>query len=201
MSASDVAICNLALGHIGHSAVIASLEEASHAALRCRLVFAKCRDALLETRDWSFARRFAALAPGGEAPSFWERSYAYPADALKIRWLYGEDYDRQRDSRVPFQVGLDDDGASKLVWTNLEMAEARYTAAVTNAALFPASFRDALSYAVAKEIAYPLTTDHSIRSQMFQAYQLSMSKAAEVDGNQAEEIYDAWDPSWIAARG
>lgn len=201
MSASDVAICNLALGHIGHSTVIASLDEASHAALRCRLVYAKCRDMLLEWRDWSFARRFVALAPGGEAPGFWDHAYAYPADCLKIRWLYDDKYDRQSDSRVPYQVGLDKDGATRLVWTNLDRAEARYTRAVTNAALYPASFRDALAYAIAKEIAYPLTTDHTIRAQMFQAYQLALGQAAEIDGNQAEEIYDNWQASWIAARG
>ncbi|MEO1029607.1 MAG: hypothetical protein AAFX02_11200 [Pseudomonadota bacterium] len=200
MSASDVAICNLALGHIGHSTVISSLDEQSHAALRCRLVYAKCRDTLLETRDWSFARRFTALASGGDAPDYWEHSYVYPTDCLKIRWLFDKDFDRQKDSRVPYQVALDKDGLTRLVWTNLERAQARYTASVINASLFPASFRDALAYAVAKEIAYPLTTDHSIRSQIFQAYQLAMSKAAELDGNQAEEIYDDWDPSWIVAR-
>ncbi|WP_299546982.1 hypothetical protein [uncultured Tateyamaria sp.] len=201
MAIGEVHICNLALGHIGHSTVIQSFDENSNAALRCRLVYDKARDAVLEDMDWSFARRFVTLALAGEAPSFWDFSYAYPDDCLKVRWLYDKRYDRQSDSRVPYEVGLDSDGGTRLIWTGLEFAECRYTQKVTNAGLFPASFVDALSLRIAWEIAFALTSDAAIKRDRQQEYVAFMEIAARNDAGQAEEIYDDWQPSWIEARG
>lgn len=200
MAFSETLICNLALGHIGHGTQIANLDEQSNAARRCKLVYDKCRDGVLEDIDWSFARRFVPLALSGAAPSFWCFSYAYPGDCLKVRWLYDKSYNRQKDSRVPFEPGLSSDGTAKLIWTDLEFAEARFTARVTNPQLYPSTFVDMLAMRIAAEISYPLTRDQSIQSQRMQDYMAMKSMAEKIDRNESEEINDNWEASWLGAR-
>ena len=66
--ASEVSICNMALFRIGHSQRIDSLSEASIAAELCKHIYPTIRDVLLESWDWTFARKRVALASVGDSP-------------------------------------------------------------------------------------------------------------------------------------
>jgi len=59
---SEVTICNLALGHLGDTANIASLNERSRQAQLCARFYPVARNALLEMSTWGFATRRVKLA-------------------------------------------------------------------------------------------------------------------------------------------
>jgi F0F1-type ATP synthase gamma subunit len=61
MTTSETTICNMALGHIGDSNGIASLDEASAAARACTLYYEQARDEVIQELAPQFARRSAAL--------------------------------------------------------------------------------------------------------------------------------------------
>ena len=62
--ASEVDICNLALGHLGDNATVSSISppEGSAQAEHCARFYPLARDALLEMGYWNFAMRRVALA-------------------------------------------------------------------------------------------------------------------------------------------
>jgi hypothetical protein len=62
--ASEVDICNLALGHIGDSATVSSINppEGSAQAEHCSRFYPIARDSLLEMHNWGFATKRTNLA-------------------------------------------------------------------------------------------------------------------------------------------
>src|SRR5690606_36381904 len=89
--ASEVEICKVALGHLGDTATVASLDppEGSAQAEHCARFYPIARDALLSMHTWGFATRRIALAQLGEAPVGWHYAYALPTDALDILAVMG----------------------------------------------------------------------------------------------------------------
>jgi hypothetical protein len=84
---SEVDICNMALGHLGDDATVASLDppEGSAQAEHCARFYPMARDAMLDAHKWGFATRRASLALLSETPpSPWRYAYAQPADALNL---------------------------------------------------------------------------------------------------------------------
>ena len=60
---SQIAIWNLALGHLGDSATVSAPTELSRQAELCRQFWPTALSVALESHPWNFATRRAALAP------------------------------------------------------------------------------------------------------------------------------------------
>src|SRR3990167_2163908 len=133
---SEVEICNMALGHLGVGKEIANLEtEKSTEASLCRRFYANTRDEALRDFPWPFATKLAALGLIEEDPNDeWGFSYRYPSDCLRLRRLLSGLRNDTRQSRAPYKIGKDDQG--RLLFADLEDAEAEYTARITDPALF-----------------------------------------------------------------
>jgi len=83
--ATQLSICNLALGEVPHKS-IASVDEASLAAARCAEQYPQALGELIEAHDWEFRRRRVALAAvGNDRPGEWAFAYALPADCATPR--------------------------------------------------------------------------------------------------------------------
>lgn len=165
---SEVSICNMALARCGVTLFIESVGEASQQASVCNLFYVPVRDRVLQAWPWPFARRYARLQELGSPPSCWRYRYHYPSDCLKVRRLVPDgELGQGAGAPVPFEIGEAEASAARAILTDLEMAEAEYTARITDVALFPESFTSALAWALAAEIAIPLTTDMN-RAQLAQ---------------------------------
>lgn len=96
---SEVVICNLALGHLGDTATVASImpPDSSVQAQLCARFYPVARDALLEMASWGFATRRVSLALLQEAvdgssprvypdnsPATWRYMYALPNGVLNV---------------------------------------------------------------------------------------------------------------------
>jgi hypothetical protein len=87
MATSDVAICKMALSHIGQVANVVSIDppEGSVEAEYCNAFYYTCRDAVLEAHPWNFTiGHDAALAQVTSPTLTWQYAYAMPNGADDI---------------------------------------------------------------------------------------------------------------------
>lgn len=109
---TDTDICNLALGHLGHSVEIAAntvLTERSKAARVFRRILSSTRQEVLRDFTWSFATGFATLVLIEEKPTNeWDFSYRIPEDCIRVRRVFA-DIGRKQGlrKRVAFRVVSD----------------------------------------------------------------------------------------------
>ena len=96
---NEVDICNLALGHLGDTATVASIRppESSVQAQLCARFYPVARNALLEMGSWGFATRRVKLAPvtnpaltiaqmvdPNADTGTWQYAYALPAAVVNV---------------------------------------------------------------------------------------------------------------------
>lgn len=194
--ASEVSICNMALGHIKSKSTIASLDESSTEAKKCKLFYAQARDEVLEEFNWHFAKRDAELAEIGTVPLGWAFQYAYPADSVAIRKILISPRD---DDPVPFELAHSDVNDTIVILTDREAAFIEYTKQVTNTILFSPLFVSALSFKIASYIAMPLSGKQELRDEALSLYNLMISKARASSLNQGQKD-ESPDASWISGR-
>lgn len=184
--ASIVGIWNMALGRVGVSDTVESLEERSKQAEVCRAHWDQARDFALSDFPWKFARRRVALADLGTPPSTWDYCYAYPSDCLSALSLVipGMAFPRW-DQRPAFEVASGED--QTVIYTDLPTAELIYTARVTDPNRYDAHFTNTASWALAELIAIPLSAKAELVSAAQKGYELAKSKAA------AKALAEGWD--------
>jgi hypothetical protein len=82
--ASEVDICNAALGNLGDVANLQSISppDGSAQADHCARFYPIARDALIEMHDWGFATKRVALAQLTNPTTAWSYCYAQPSDLV-----------------------------------------------------------------------------------------------------------------------
>lgn len=175
--ASDVDICNLALGQLGDAAAVTAINppDSSAQAGHCSRFYPIARDALLEMHAWGFATLRVSLAQVTNPFPQWQYAYAAPSDALNYLEVLDpnapDDYSfplplagtqpfyAPRQSvgiytPQPFQVETID--GKEVILTDQESAVLRYTRTVTDAAQFSPLFVQGLATLLASHLAGPL---------------------------------------------
>lgn len=103
--ASDVDICNLALGYLGDSANISALTPPdSVQAEHCQRFYPIARDSLLNMHNWGFATRRVSpsqIAVAAEASGMWRFAYILPADCLTVQRVYDPSASDDLVSAIP----------------------------------------------------------------------------------------------------
>jgi hypothetical protein len=223
--ASEVDICNLALGHLGDNATVASLDppEGSPQAEHCARFYPIARDALQEMHSWNFCTKRTTLALlDGVSYTQWRYVYAEPAGVVGVIAVLPPDAADDYSAAVPmpyaqldggyppgqgiytpqpFSIETDDLGRS-LVLTNQENAVLRYTGITTDTTKFPPMFVMALSWQLASMLAGPIIKGdagaaEAKRCEMQMARWLS--KAMESDAND-RRIHPRQSVSWMVNR-
>lgn len=201
--ASDVDICNLALGFLGDTATIASLEppEGSAQAEHCARFYPVARDTLLQMHAWGFASRRVELAEIVGAPYGWTHAYARPVDALDIIAIQRPGTPDYAEDREPFVCEATAQGA-EVIYCNVEGAIARYIARITDTTRFPPAFTTALAWQLASFLAGPIlkgdagAAEARRCAQMAQAYLL---QAVHSDSRQ-RHVELEHRPEWVRDR-
>lgn len=217
--ASEVDICNLALGHLGDTATVASLDppEGSAQAEHCARFYPIARDSLLEMHPWGFATKRVQLAQLGTGWPEWDYSYAQPSDALNIIAVLppdaSDDYSMGLNyANVPLAAGgsyvpkefsceIDANGAD-VIYTDQQDAVLRYTALVTDTTKFSPLFVMSLSWHLASMLAGPILKGDAGAAEskrctaMMQAY---LAKATESDAGQ-RRINPQHNVGWMSGR-
>lgn len=200
--ASEVDICNLALGHLGDNATVASLDppEGSAQAEHCARFYPIARDALLEMHAWKFATRRAALSQLAVDSAPWQFAYAEPADSLKVLAVQPPGASSDVESEA-FETESAADGAA-LILTDTQDAVLRYIAHVSDTTVFSPLFVLALSWHLASMLAGPIlkgdvgAAEAKRCAGVMQGY---LARAATSDANQ-RKVVPTHNPGWIAGR-
>lgn len=194
---TQVDIANMALRRIGVSRRIADILEDSVEAQTINDCWEQERDALLESWDWPFATKRAALALIETEPNTdWGYSYQYPVDCLRaIRILAGAGM--SWSDPIPFEVAWDD--GRRVILCNAAEPVLQYVHSLEDPLLWPRSFADALAWRIAAEIAGPLSANAGYAAN---ALAMATAKAAAARAsahNEQMPVLPA-DPDSIRAR-
>jgi hypothetical protein len=197
----EVEIVNWALLRVGHTQLLQGLTDKSAAAQAASGVLAFARDVALEAYPWPFATKRVALSLlAGVERTDWEYVYQVPSDCIAPRYLVLEGVrSPMADQRSPFQVEASDDGATRVLLTDLEDAELVYTMRHTISNAWSPGFCDALAWRLAAELALGLKKDAGLARGALVQYDMAISAAAAMVANQAQPDLLPETPS-IAAR-
>jgi hypothetical protein len=220
--ASEVDICNLALGHLGDKATVSSIDppEGSAQATHCARFYPIARDVTLESHEWGFATVRANLALLTDTPPpGWLYVYAAPNDCRNIidlidpnapcfnplpeSGLHWQD-DVYNPEPIAYELESRGDGTG-LIYTNLAGAQVRYVRSVTDTTRFSAQFIDAVAWLLAAYLAGPVVkgdTGAAMARQMMSGYMSSLAAAKSNDANNRRRstAQSQRQASWIANR-
>lgn len=177
MAANEGEVCNIALSHCGHREQLQSLNESSLAARLCKVHFPTARDSVLERLPWRFATARATLAAiaNGERDG-WSYAYTLPANCLKERRIWNGSRWAVAGSEIPYAIEHDA-AAGRVLLTDVSPASLQFTFRVTNVALWPALFVDAVAWHLATKLALGLTVKPEVSRGFRDAYRLALLEA------------------------
>ena len=221
--ASEVDICNLALGHLGDDATVSSINppEGSPQAEHCSRFYPIARDSLLERHNWGFTTTRASLALLGSGWPEWQYCYALPSDAINLLAVLPptatDDYSvgtniwfTQTGYPIPgngnytpqnFSQETLEDG-TVVVYTDQEDAVLRYTRYVTDTTVFSPLFVDTVSWYLASYLAGPVLKGEQGAAEAKRCMamaELMLGKAMTSDANQ-RRTQITQNVSWMAGR-
>jgi hypothetical protein len=202
-------ICNLALSHIGESAVVQSIAppDGTTQASLCNQFYNRAVEELLEMHAWSFATARSTLAETAtNEVDGWGYSYTYPTSVLKTLQVIPEgEKDRYINplTREPNEFTVEQNAAGTMVlYTDVEDAEIRYTKFVYTPGYYPPLFITALSWLLASKLAGPIMKGDvgaAESKRCLQMVQFYVGKAAASDSHQKRTDTDHKAP-WISNR-
>ena len=203
--ASEVGICNSALRHL-RAGSINSLDERSVNGEYCRDAYPELRDVVLQVFEWSFATRSRALSLLDAVEIVnWKYVYQLPNDSLKIQEVFLDEGDikstpsshfkhdlhyRQNRDRFRIEYEIQTLNDNKVLVSNTPDLYCRYTEHVTDPNQMPDSFRKALSYLIASELAIAIIgVDRGFRltEAYYTMYQNYLRDAQVQDVNQSRQ--------------
>ena len=175
--ATEVSICSNALRQLGDDPITSLTDDTERARL-CNSLYADARDAVLRSHPFNFSITRASLTQLSATPAFgFDYQYALPTDPYCLRVLQMEYQD------YIFKVeNLATEGRGLL--TNEDTAKILYIARITDTALFDSLFVDTLTAFLAVKLAYPITNSVNLQTQMQNLYQLKLSEARSIDGQE-----------------
>tara|TARA_R100000655_G_scaffold75773_1_gene114676 strand:- start:2928 stop:3506 length:579 start_codon:yes stop_codon:yes gene_type:complete len=175
--ATEVSICSNALRRLGDDPITSLTDDTERARL-CNSFYADARDACLRSHPWNFAITRASLAQLSATPVYgFDYQFALPTDpfCLRVLAMEFEDY--------VFKVeNLSTQG--RVLLTDQETAKIIYIARVTDTTLFDSLFVDTLVAKLAADLAYPVTNSLKVQEQMYKLFQLKLSEARSIDGQE-----------------
>lgn len=222
--ATDVDICNLALGMIGDAAAVQSINppDQSAQASHCARFYPVARDAMLEMHQWGFATTRVTLAAGGTPPNQWQYSYYPPSNVLNYIAVLdpnGSDdvgypvplsyssplvtpQGPNAPAPYPFIVESDPLTGADILYCNVQNAVLRYTQAVTNPTAFSPLFVEGLALLLSSHLAGPVikgAEGRAAAATQLQAFEKWFARATESDANQ-RRVLASPGAAWMVNR-
>lgn len=199
--ASDIEIANRALVKLG-SDTITDFLDSTKAARTINSMYAIVRDAELRAGRWNFAMKRTSLPALADAPAWgYDRQFQLPADFLAVDMIndtymghvqLGTDY--RNGENLPYAV------EGRVILCNFDAPlKFRYTARITDPAVFDPLFVEAFACKLAEEAAEALTQSRGKRELAMIQYKTAIRKARAKDAMEGPPE-PLPDDSWILSR-
>lgn len=170
--ASEVEICNLALGLLGDESIISLSDDSKRAGL-CKLFYPAIRDRVLRSHPWNSAIMRVVLAPLAETPAFgYSYYFVLPTDPYCLRVI--EANENIYAWKIEGRKLLTDEAAVNLL----------YIGRVTDVNLFDSLLIDAIATRLAAELAHPLTAKMNTVTAMWELYKIKLQEARGVNAQE-----------------
>ncbi len=204
---SNVDICNRALQKLG-APRISTLNDSNPSARAVKLAYDIVRRSELRKRVWNFSIMRASLAADSPAPT-WGRqnSFTLPSDFIRLAESYPESLTNDINVigvTVAFTAQFTGQKdwvleKNKIVTNDSDPLQIRYVQDITDTTLFDPIFSEALSTAIAFEIAEELTQSNTKKTALGQHY---MSLIEEAKSANSIEVAPADPPpdTYLACR-
>lgn len=204
--ASQVSICNQALGWLGANLII-SFDDDNKEAQLCKTNYPDIRNAVLEEREWTFCVRRIELAPLVLEPKYgYTNQFLIPPNVIRILNVpdtrFGDTDDNligtglggkaegpdQQPQLGTFRVeAIEQPGATgKVILANVDSLFLRVIVRVTNVGLYTPMFIQALAARIAADLAIPLTQNRTLQKDMWALYGRKLTIAGTMDGIQGK---------------
>lgn len=192
---SKVAVINVALRRLGQE-TITSLTEGSRAANLASPHYDELLELLTRSNQWNWAEKRVQLARSANTPvSTFDYQFFMPTDCARVVVVSADDSGR---TNVDYELTHDDTDGNVLL-TDATQIYLTYVSYVTDTAKMPPDFRYALSMAIARDLAIPLTNSRGLADDMRAAAQEAWMRAVSTDG--IEDMPDRRpEGSWVTAR-
>lgn len=169
MSATDLSICQMAVGFLGMKKFQSLSDTANKSAVACNLVYESLRDEVQSAHFWNFNTRRETLAQLTNVPLF-GAAYAYqvPTNVLHITMLKNPTVHYEREGDI--------------LYTDINPCMVKMLTRVTDTSKFSAGFVLTLAYRIAADLAYALTGSNTVADKMWDKYEKALKSAKGSDG-------------------
>ena len=172
---SETDIANVALRLVGGTR-ITSLTQAPPNANAVNDIYAQIRDDMLEF-PWNFATQRVQLAQLSTTPSFgYDYAYALPSD-----WAYTISVHDNDAGYGTIDYREEQVGSQKVLSTDHTSVYLTYVKKETDPNLMPASFRMALSSALARNLAITVANSNVLEDQLSGRAEKDLARAKSID--------------------
>jgi len=191
MAASDVSICNIALGKLG-AQHITSLTENSKNARACNKYYAHVRDMVLRSHPWNCAIQRQPLAQLSEGPvEEWNYQYQLPADPYCLRVLSINEAD---SDSIPAEYAVE----GRKLLTNEDPVVLKYIRRLVDASEMDELLVEAVAAKLAATMAYDIVHDAQLKVLFEAEYSDVILTAMDVNAIESEEP-EPYQDTWTAA--
>lgn len=166
----DADICNMALGFIGKQSIV-TLEDHDANAIKCKLYYDTCRQKILRSFEWNFARKQEQLAVIDMDRKGWRYVYNYPEDCLLAYRVFT---DNTQDSEFNI-VSVNEN--VKGIATQADRAWLDYLVDIKDLSLFPADLTMAFAHLLASKVAIALAGSSQTSAEQYRLYEMTIGEA------------------------
>ena len=187
MSVSETSIANAALTLLGERR-IDSLDGTSKTAKLLKERYSEVRDDTLRAHPWNFASKRASVAKDAVAPTWgFDNAYTLPSDLLRLLEV-------NNPTGEPYRVE-----GRKIITDLGSPLDIHYPSQVTDVLQMDVLFRQALSAALAADIAEAITGTSSKVQEVLGIYKQKLQSARTPDGQEDNPaVIEASE--WLDAR-
>ena len=193
MSYSKAQIFNLALNNLGISATIQNTDNQSDTLnIILNNYYDIAKEHVLKNHDWGFASRYRSLAKSTTNspihPKF-KYQYDYPNDCLFIRSVINS-----VGKNIEYEIASNSDG-QKIIFTNEQGVNIRYTANVDKETFFSSEFVIALTWYLAFLSSSAISGSNEDKNNCLKVYESVVLNAKSLDANESycsEESNHNW---------
>jgi hypothetical protein len=176
-------ICNVALGYLSTAKIGDYTTDTTPQAVLCRTFYPVKKGALLESRNWTFAKKVWANTVWGAADHpRWAGSCVVPADCLRVH--------RVDDGSGRYDIEFEKVGTKLNVSrkpTTLYIEGVDGTCIEAN---FSFAFVFAIATEMAQEMCIPLTENATLWGALLKVAEVKVKEASGLDGSQGTSEKD-----------